>query len=60
MAHIDTAEMYGNGMVENLIGQAIMGRREEVFPVSKVLPSTASYEGTLKACQRSLKRLKTD
>ena len=60
MAHINTAEMYGNGIVENLVGQAIMGRREEVFLVSKVLPSNASYEGTLKACERSLKRLKTD
>ena len=60
MNHIDTAEMYGNGHVEELVGEAIAGRRDELFLVSKVLPSNASYEGTLKACERSLKRLKTD
>jgi diketogulonate reductase-like aldo/keto reductase len=60
MSHIDTAEMYGNGHVEELVGEAIAGRRDELFLVSKVLPSNASYEGTLKACERSLKRLKTD
>ena len=60
MNHIDTAEMYGNGMVEELVGRAIAGRREEVFLVSKVLPSNASYYDTLRACERSLKRLKTD
>ena len=60
MTHIDTAEMYGDGHVEELVAEAIAGRREEVFLVSKVLPSNASYEGTLKACERSLKRLKTD
>jgi diketogulonate reductase-like aldo/keto reductase len=60
MSHIDTAEMYGNGHVEELVGEAIAGRRDEIFLVSKVLPSNASYEGTLKACKRSLKRLKTD
>ena len=61
MTHIDTAEMYGNGKVEVLIGQAIAGRkRDEIFLVSKVLPSNASYEGTIKACKDSLKRLKTD
>lgn len=60
MTHIDTAEMYGNGHVEELVAEAIAKRREEVFLVSKVLPSNASYEGTLKACERSLKRLKTD
>jgi diketogulonate reductase-like aldo/keto reductase len=60
MKHIDTAEMYGNGWVEELVAEAVDGRREEVFLVSKVLPSNASYEGTLKACKRSLKRLKTD
>src|SRR6185437_4461287 len=61
MTHIDTAEMYGNGKVEELIGQAIAGRkRDEIFLVSKVLPSNASYEGTIKACKDSLKRLKTD
>jgi diketogulonate reductase-like aldo/keto reductase len=60
LTHIDTAEMYGNGHAEELVAKAITGRREEVFLVSKVLPSNASYEGTLRACKRSLKRLKTD
>ncbi|HSW49368.1 MAG TPA: aldo/keto reductase [Bryobacteraceae bacterium] len=60
MTHIDTAEMYGNGRSEELVGEAIAGRREEVFLVSKVLPSNASYEGTLRACERSLTLLKTD
>ena len=60
MNHIDTAEMYGEGHVDELVGEAIAGRRDEIFLVSKVLPSNASYDGTLKACERSLKRLKTD
>lgn len=60
MNHIDTAEMYGNGRAEELIAEAVVDRREQVFLVSKVLPSNASYQGTLKACERSLKRLKTD
>ncbi len=60
MNHIDTAEMYGEGYVEELVGEAIAGRRDEIFLVSKVLPSNASYDGTLKACEKSLKRLKTD
>ena len=60
MTHIDTAEMYGNGRAEELVGEAIAGRRQEVFLVSKVLPSNASYEGTLRACERSLSRLRTD
>ena len=60
MNHIDTAEMYGNGRSEELVAEAVDGQREQVFLVSKVLPSNASYEGTLKACERSLKRLKTD
>ncbi len=60
MTHIDTAEMYGSGRAEELVAEAIAGRREEVFLVSKVLPSNASYEGTLRACQSSLKRLRTD
>jgi diketogulonate reductase-like aldo/keto reductase len=60
MTHIDTAEMYGNGTVEEIVGKAIDGRREEVFLVSKVLPSNSSYDGTLRACERSLNRLKTD
>jgi diketogulonate reductase-like aldo/keto reductase len=59
MTHIDTAEMYGNGQAEELVAEVISGRREEVFLVSKVWPSNASYEGTLRACKRSLERLKT-
>jgi diketogulonate reductase-like aldo/keto reductase len=60
MTHIDTAEMYGSGSVEELVGEAIAGRRDEVFLVSKVLPSNASRRGTVAACERSLARLKTD
>jgi diketogulonate reductase-like aldo/keto reductase len=60
MTHVDTAEMYGSGSVEELVGEAIAGRRDQVFLVSKVLPQHASYEGTLKACEKSLKRLGTD
>jgi diketogulonate reductase-like aldo/keto reductase len=60
MTHIDTAEMYGNGRAEEIVAEAIRGRRADVFLVSKVLPSNASYEGTLRACERSLKRLGTD
>lgn len=60
MKHIDTAEMYGAGLVEEIVGEAIAGRRDEVFLVSKVLPSNATYEGTLAACERSLRRLRTD
>src|SRR5436190_19899131 len=59
MTHIDTAEMYGNGRAEELVAEAIAGRRQELFLVSKVLPSNASYRGTLAACGRSLARLKT-
>ncbi len=58
MTHVDTAEMYGDA--ELVIADAIAGRREEVFLVSKVLPSNASRRGTITACERSLKRLKTD
>jgi diketogulonate reductase-like aldo/keto reductase len=60
MTHIDTAEMYGSGRAEELVGEAIAGRRDEVFLVSKVLPSNATYDGTLRACARSLKRLRAD
>jgi diketogulonate reductase-like aldo/keto reductase len=60
VAHLDTAEMYGSGAVEELVGEAINGRRDEVFLVSKVLPENASRRGTLAACARSLARLKTD
>jgi len=60
MSHIDTAEMYGSGAAEELVGAAIHGRRDEVFLVSKVLPQNASSSGTILACERSLKRLGTD
>jgi diketogulonate reductase-like aldo/keto reductase len=60
MTHIDTAELYGRGRVEALVGKAIAGRRDEVFLVSKVMPSNASRAGTIKACERSLKYLGTD
>ncbi len=60
MTHIDTAEMYGSGRAEAITGEAIAGRRDKVFVVSKVLPSNASRKGTLDACERSLKQLKTD
>ena len=60
MTHVDTAEMYGSGAAEELVGAAIAGRRDEVFLVSKVLPHNASRNGTIAACERSLKRLNTD
>jgi diketogulonate reductase-like aldo/keto reductase len=60
MSHIDTAEMYGSGAAEELVGAAIAGRRDETFLVSKVLPHNASRNGTIAACERSLGRLKTD
>ncbi|HWV63713.1 MAG TPA: aldo/keto reductase [Oxalicibacterium sp.] len=60
MTLIDTAEMYGDGASEELVGEAINGRRDEVFLVSKVLPSNASRNGTIAACERSLRRLGTD
>ena len=58
MTHVDTAEMYG--AAEDIVGEAIAGRREEVFLVSKVLPQNASRRGTLAACERSLAKLRTD
>jgi diketogulonate reductase-like aldo/keto reductase len=58
MTHIDTAEMYGDA--EPVIAEAIAGRRDDVFLVSKILPGNASRRGTVTACERSLKRLKTD
>src|SRR3982751_421826 len=59
MTHIDTAELYGSGRVEELVGRAIEGRRDELFLVSKVVPSNATRAGTLAACDRTLKRLRT-
>jgi diketogulonate reductase-like aldo/keto reductase len=60
LTHIDTAEMYGDGAAERVVGHAIRGRRDEVFLVSKVLPSHADHQGTLQACERSLKNLGVD
>lgn len=61
LTHVDTAELYGHGRVEeSIVSEAIAGRRKEVFLVSKVMPSNATYAGTLTACERSLKRLRTD
>ena len=60
MTLIDTAEMYGDGEAEKIVAEAIKGRRDEVFIVSKVLPQNASRAGTVAACERSLKRLNTD
>ena len=58
MTHIDTAEYYGEA--ENVVGEAISGRRNEVFLVSKVIPGNASRTGTIAACENSLARLRTD
>ena len=58
--HIDTAELYGEGRVEEIVAEAIAGRRDEVFLVSKVLPENASRRGTVAACERSLRRLRTN
>jgi len=60
MTHIDCAELYGSGAAEELVGQAIAGRRHEVFLVSKVLPNHASRGGVIAACEASLARLRTD
>jgi diketogulonate reductase-like aldo/keto reductase len=60
MTHVDTAEMYGSGAAEEMVGEAIAGRRDEVFLVSKVLPQNASRSGTMAACEQSLARLNTD
>lgn len=60
MNHIDTAEMYGSGASERVVGDAIRGRRDDVFLVSKVLPGNASRRGVREACERSLKALGTD
>jgi diketogulonate reductase-like aldo/keto reductase len=59
-SHIDTAELYGSGAAEEVVGEAIAGRRDEVFLVSKVLPQNASRAGVIAACERSLARLHTD
>lgn len=60
MTLIDTAEMYGDGAAEEVVGEAIEGRRDQSFIVDKVLPQNATRKGTVAACERSLRRLKTD
>lgn len=60
LTHIDTAEMYGDGRSEAIIGEAVAGRRDAAFLVSKVLPHNASRQGVRAACERSLKQLGTD
>ena len=60
MALVDTAEMYGDGASETLVGRAIAGRRDDVFLVSKVMPHHATFDGTIAACEGSLRRLGTD
>jgi diketogulonate reductase-like aldo/keto reductase len=60
MTLIDTAEMYGEGAAEELVAEAVAGRRDEVFLVSKVYPHNASRRGVVQACDRSLRRLETD
>jgi len=60
MTHVDTAEMYGSGQAEEVVAEAILGRRDDVFLVSKVLPQHASRDGTVAACENSLARLRTD
>lgn len=60
MTLIDTAEMYGEGGAEEVVGEAIAGRRDDAFIVSKVYPHNASFDGVQEACERSLRRLKVD
>jgi diketogulonate reductase-like aldo/keto reductase len=60
MTLIDTAEMYADGAAEELVAEAIYGRRDEVFLVTKVLPECATRLGTIESCERSLRRLRTD
>lgn len=60
MTHVDTAEMYGDGACEEIVAEAIAGRRDQVFLVSKVLPEHATRAGMVRACEASLRRLKTD
>ena len=61
MTHLDTAEMYGSGAVERLLGEAIVGiARPSLFVASKVLPSNATYKGTIEACERSLRALRLE
>ena len=60
LTHIDTAEIYGKGAVEDIVGEALTGYRSDVFLASKIHPDHATYAGTLLACEKSLRRLRTD
>jgi diketogulonate reductase-like aldo/keto reductase len=60
MTLVDTAEMYGEGASEELVAEALVGERDRLFLVSKVYPHNASRQGVVQACERSLRRLKTD
>lgn len=60
LVHVDTAEMYGDGRAEEIVGEAMQGWRDRLFVVSKVLPRNATFDGTIAACERSLRRLGTD
>jgi diketogulonate reductase-like aldo/keto reductase len=60
ISHIDTAEIYGKGAVEDIVGEALAGYRSDVFLASKIHPDHATYAGTLLACEKSLRRLRTD
>jgi diketogulonate reductase-like aldo/keto reductase len=60
LTHVDTAEMYSSGVVEEMVGEAIAGRRDEVFLASKVFPSNAAFKRTLRACEQSLARLSVE
>jgi diketogulonate reductase-like aldo/keto reductase len=60
LTHVDTAELYGSGKAESLVGKALEGRRDGVFLVSKIIPSNASRQGTIKHCEQTLKRLRTE
>lgn len=60
MTVIDTAELYADGRAEEVVAEAVRGRRDEVYIVSKVLPTNATTAGTLRSCEASLKRLRTD
>lgn len=61
LTHIDTAEMYGSGRVEEIVGEAVAGiPRNDLFITTKVLPGNASYKGTISACERSLRRLRME
>ena len=60
VTHIDTAEIYGKGAVEDIVGEALAGYRSEVFLASKIHPDHATYAGTLLSCEKSLRRLRTD